>query len=271
MSDELQKNDDGTGMSFGEHFDELRSRIIKSVIFLLIFAVIAFIYKGIILDVVFAPLKEGFPTNRFFAFLAERSGVEALKINAGTVNIVNTQMAGQFNLHIKSSLLGALVVSIPYILWHVWSFIKPALGYEAQRKARFFVFNTSAWFFVGLLFGYFIISPLAVNFLTSYDVSPVITNMIDVSSYLSSVLGVSFAAAFIFQLPLIVSILSSVGILKSAMMKKYRKVAFAIIVIISAIITPPDVFSQILIALPLYGLYEYGITICKKKEKAINH
>lgn len=266
MSNEINKNDSEISAPFKEHFNELRVRIIKSAIFLLIFAVIAFIYKGVVLDVVFAPLKENFPTNRFFAYLADLSESDVLRINSGAVNIVNTKMAGQFNLHIISSILGALVVSVPYILWQFWAFIKPALSYDAQKKTKFFVFNTSMWFFTGLLFGYFIISPLAVNFLTSYDVSANITNMIDVSSYISSVLGVSFAAAFIFQLPLFVRLLSTIGILKSSLMRKYRKIAFAVIVVISAIITPPDVFSQILIAIPLYGLYEYGITVATRIE-----
>ncbi|MFI3268033.1 MAG: twin-arginine translocase subunit TatC [Rikenellaceae bacterium] len=267
MSDEIKKNDNENDMSFGEHFNELRIRIIKSVVFLFVFAVVAFVFKGVVLDVVFAPLTDEFPTNRFFAYLSERTGVEELRINAGDVSIINTKMAGQFNLHIMSSIFGALVVTVPYMLWQIWAFVKPALTVSVRRKTRFFVLNTSMWFFTGLLFGYFIISPLAVNFLTSYEVSPEITNMIDVSSYLSSVLGVSFAAAFVFQLPLIVRLLSTMGILKSTLMRKYRKVAFVVIIIISAVITPPDVFSLILITVPLYGLYEYGITIAARIEK----
>lgn len=254
-------------MSVGEHLNELRTRIVRSVIVLLVLAVVAFIYKGIILDVIFAPMQPDFITNRFFDWLSGVTGVDAIRINSGEVNIVNTKMAGQFNLHIKSSIMGALVVAIPYLLWQFWLFIKPALTIEIQRKTRFFVFQTSVWFFIGLSFGYFAIAPLAVNFLTGYDVSSMITNMIDVSSYLSTVIGVSFAAAIIFQLPLLVTLLSTIGILKAALMRRYRKVAFAIIIVVAAIITPPDVFSQVLIAIPLYGLYEYGITIADRIEK----
>lgn len=254
-------------MSVGEHLNELRTRIVRSVIVLLVLAVVAFIYKGIILDVIFAPMQPDFITNRFFDWLSGVTGVDALRINSGEVNIVNTKMAGQFNLHIKSSIMGALIVAIPYLLWQFWLFIKPALTIEIQRKTRYFVLQTSAWFFIGLSFGYFAIAPLAVNFLTGYDVSSMITNMIDVSSYLSTVIGVSFAAAIIFQLPLLVTLLSTIGILKAALMRRYRKVAFAIIIVVAAIITPPDVFSQVLIAIPLYGLYEYGITIADRIEK----
>lgn len=254
-------------MSVGEHLNELRTRIVRSVIVLLVLAVVAFIYKGIILDVIFAPMQPDFITNRFFDWLSGVTGVDALRINSGEVNIVNTKMAGQFNLHIKSSIMGALIVAIPYLLWQFWLFIKPALTIEIQRKTRYFVFQTSVWFFIGLSFGYFAIAPLAVNFLTGYDVSSSITNMIDVSSYLSTVIGVSFAAAIIFQLPLLVTLLSTIGILKAALMRRYRKVAFAIIIVVAAIITPPDVFSQVLIAIPLYGLYEYGITIADRIEK----
>lgn len=267
MSENKLQNESGTDMSVGEHIDELRVRIIRSVVILLVFTIVAFIYKGIVLDIIFAPMNNDFPTNRFFAWLASESGVDALRINSGDVNIVNTKMAGQFNLHIKSSLMGALILSVPFLLWQVWGFVKPALTEEVQKRTQYFVIQTSIWFFIGLAFGYFLIAPLAVNFLTSYDVSASITNMIDVGSYLSCVLGVSFAAALIFQLPLIVRLLSSIGLLKSSLMRKYRKVAFAIIIVVSAIITPPDVFSQILIAIPLYGLYEYGIVIAMKIEK----
>lgn len=248
-------------MSIGGHIDELRARIIRCVIFLLISATIFFIFKGSVLNVIFAPLEESFPTNKFFAWLSIITDVEAFKINTGNVTIINTKMAGQFNLHIKSSLIAAIIVSVPFILGQLWSFIKPAIPYETQLKTKYFVVQTSLWFFAGLLFGYFAIAPLTINFLTSYTVSTSITNMIDISSYLSNVMGVSFAAALVFQLPLIVKLLSTIGILHSSLMKKYRKIAFVIIIIVSAIITPPDVLSLILLAIPLYGLYEYGITI----------
>lgn len=261
------KESNDVDMSIGEHLDELRVRIIRSVVVLLAIAVIAFIFKGIVLDIIFAPMNTDFPTNRFFGWLADLSGSDQLRINAGDVSIVNTKMAGQFNLHIRSSLMGALVVAVPYIIWEIWRFVCPALSDEAQSKTKYFVFNVSLWFFTGLLFGYYMIAPLAVNFLTGYDVSASITNMIDVSSYLSTVVGVSFAAAVIFQLPLVIRLLATVGIVTSTMMKRYRKVAFAVIIVLSAIITPPDIFSQVLISIPMYGLFEYGIVIAQNIEK----
>lgn len=290
MSEEKLENSH-PDMSIGGHIDELRVRIIRCVVFLLVSATIFFIYKGMVLDIIFGPLDESFPTNRFFAWFSEmlnasfvslsesfpenkfletlslESNADALKINTGEVSIVSTKMAGQFNLHVKSSIIAAIIVSVPFILWQIWSFVKPALSEEVQIKTRYFVIQTSMWFFIGLSFGYFVIAPLAVNFLTSYNVSSSISNMIDVSSYLSNVMGVSFAAALIFQLPLIVKLLSTVGVLQSSLMRKYRKVAFAVIVVISAVITPPDVFSQILLAIPLYGLYEYGIVIASRIER----
>lgn len=254
-------------MTISEHIDELRSRLIKSAIALLVVAVVAFIFKGVVLDIIFAPMNPDFITNKLFADLAAWTNIDVLRINQNDVDIVNTKMAGQFNLHIKSSIIFGIIVAIPYILWQLWLFIKPALSVVIQTESRRFVWYATGWFFVGLAFGYFIIAPLAVNFLTNYEASSSIKNMIEVSSYLSSVLGVSLASAAVFQLPLVVKILSTIGLLKAALMRKYRRMAIAVIVILAAVITPPDVFSQILVAIPLYALYEYGIVLSERIEK----
>lgn len=263
---ENTKNTTDTDMTVGEHINELRSRLVRVVLVLVVIGVVAFAYKGVVLDILFAPSEPSFITNRVFAHFAELMNAPALKINSTPIEIINTRMAGQFNLHIKSSFVFALIIALPFLLWQLWAFIRPAIPQNVQLRCKDYIWQICLWFFTGLFFGYFVISPLTVNFLSGYQVSANITNMIDVNSFMSSVLGVSFAAAIVFQLPLLVRMLATVGILTAKIMRKQRKIAVIVILVVSAIITPPDVFSQVLIAIPLYGLYEYGITIAAKIE-----
>ncbi|MFI3322952.1 MAG: twin-arginine translocase subunit TatC [Rikenellaceae bacterium] len=257
-------------MSVGEHINELRARLIRCIIALFIFGIVAFCLKDDLLNIVFGPTNADFITNRFFCRMAELLDAPVLCINQNNVTLVNTKMAGQFNMHLKMSLVAALVLTVPYILYQLWMFVKPALSDDALKQCRLLVVQVSLWFFLGLSFGYFIVAPLAVNFLTNYELSGYITNMIEVSSYLSSVLGVSLACALVFQLPLLIKLLASMGVITSALMARYRKYAFALIIVLSAVITPPDVFSQILIAAPLYILYEYGIVLTRRIEAKRN-
>lgn len=254
-------------MSFGEHLIELRRLMVRAAILFLIVAIVLFVFKGFILDVIFAPLSPDFISNQFFEWLSSMTGVDALRINQTNVELYNNRMAGQFSLHVKSAIIGGLVISFPYIIWQLWSFVRPALSQDVQDKCKRIVWEISMWFFIGLLFGYYCISPLAVDFLTSYEVSPTIKNIIDVSSFMSTVMGVTFAAALIFQLPLLVRLLANIGLMKAALMRKYRRFAIVGLLFISALITPPDIFSQILIFLPMYALYEYGIIIAARIEK----
>lgn len=262
----MAATEQGGDMSVGEHINELRSRLIRSVIVLFVFAVVAFILKDDLINIIFGPTNADFITNRLFCQLGAKVGIDELCINQNVVTLVNTKMAGQFNMHIKMSFLSAIVFTVPFLLYQLWMFIKPALAIDIQKQCRLLVFQVSVWFFLGLAFGYFLVAPLAVNFLTNYQLSDQITNLIEVTSYLSSVMGVSLACAAVFQLPLLIKLLASLGILTSSMMRKYRKVSFAAIIILSAIITPPDVFSQILVACPLYVLFEYGIIVAQRIE-----
>ena len=257
---------DEAEMTFGEHLDELRKILMRVIcIFGALFCVL-FALKGIVLDVVLAPILENFPTNRFFNYMAEMMGSEALKISPDNVDLYNTKMAGQFLLHIKSSLVGAFVIAFPYLIWELWLFVKPALPPQQRKKSFRYVLETPVWFLMGLLFGYFIIAPLAINFLGNYQVSEQINNIIGVDSFMNTVISVSFAAAIAFQLPLLIRLLATMGIVTSEGMRQYRKVAVAALLIFAAIITPPDVVSQVLIFVPCYVLYEYGIGIAARIE-----
>ena len=258
---------DEAEMTFGEHLDEVRKILVRaSMIFALLFIVL-FMMKGIVLDVVFAPIRETFPTNRLFIWLSELMGAEALRIHPENVDLFNNKMAGQFLLHIKSSLVGAFVIAFPYLIYELWLFVKPALPPHQRKQSIRYVIETPIWFITGLMFGYFIIAPLAINFLGNYQVSEQISNIIDVSSFMSTVISVSFAAAIAFQLPLLIRLLATMGIVTSKGMRQYRRVAVAALLVFAAVITPPDVVSQVLIFVPCYALYEYGIGIAERIEK----
>ena len=266
-----QTANDSAEMTFGEHLDELRKILIRvALVFALLFIVL-FTMKGVVLKVVFAPITPEFPTNRLFTWLATAMGSDALNIHPENVQLFNNKMAGQFMLHIKSSVVGALVVAFPFLIWQLWLFVKPALPPHQRKQSIRYVLETPIWFILGLLFGYYVIAPLAINFLGNYSVSAEISNIIDVGSYMSTVLGVTFAAALAFQLPLLIRLLATIGLITSESMRQYRKVAVVALLVFAAIITPPDVVSQILIFVPCYALYEYGITIAKhieaRKEK----
>ena len=258
---------DEAEMTFGEHLDEVRKILIRvSIIFALLFIVL-FALKGIVLDVVFAPIRETFPTNRLFIWLAELMGTDALRIHPENVDLFNNKMAGQFLLHIKSSVVGAFIIAFPYLIYELWLFVKPAIPPRQRKQSIRYVIETPIWFIMGLLFGYYVISPLAINFLGNYQVSEQISNIIDVSSFMSTVISVSFAAAIAFQLPLLIRLLATMGIVSSSGMRQYRRVAAAALLIFAAVITPPDVVSQVLIFVPCYALYEYGIGIAERIEK----
>ena len=261
-----QPINDNADMTFGEHLDELRKILMRVIGVFVVLTIAMFSIKGIVLDVVFAPSREGFPTNRFFAWLAEVLNSEALNIHPENIGLYNNKMAGQFMLHIKSSIIGAFVISFPYLIWELWLFVKPAIPPHQRRRSIRYVVETPIWFLLGLLFGYYVIAPLAINFLGNYEVSDQINNIIEVNSFMSTVMGTSFAAAVAFQLPLLIRLLATIGIMTAEGMRQYRKVAVVVLLVFAAIITPPDVVSQVLIFVPCYALYEYGIRIAAKIE-----
>lgn len=183
-------------------------------------------------------------------------------------------MAGQFTTHITISIIVGLVIGFPYVFYQFWKFIKPALYIKERKYARLSVFYASSLFSLGVLFGYFLIVPLSIHFLGTYNVSDQILNQINLKSYISSVNSIILASGVIFELPIIIYFLSKVGIITPITLKKYRKHSLIGMLIVSAIITPPDVFSQVLVCLPLIILYEIGIKISKrivrKREEYLN-
>ena len=259
---------DGAEMTFFEHLDALRPHLVRGVVVLLAVAVAAFFFKGLIIDkLLFGPSDPEFITNRLLAGLVRFAGISELPVESIDLNIVNTRMAGQFNLHMMVSLVTGLVIATPYLIWELWQFIKPALSVYERKRSNAFVMYVSACFICGLLFGYFLIVPLTVNFFAGYSASSSITNMIDVSSYLSTVLSVSLACGLLFELPVLVYFLAKMGIISSRVLKKYRRHAIVILLIIAAAITPPDIMSQIVVVIPLMALYELSIKIAVNIER----
>jgi sec-independent protein translocase protein TatC len=252
-------------MTFLEHLEELRWHLIRIFIAVVSGAVIAFMFKNVIFDhIILAPNNPEFITNRLLCQLAEIVNVPSLCINQIPIELISIKMSGQFTTHINISIVAGLIIAFPYIFWEFWSFFKPAL-YEKERKyARGAVFSASLLFMLGITFGYFVIIPLSINFLGSYSVSDIVTNQININSYIGSVTSVALASGITFELPIVVFFLARIGVVTPDFMKKYRKHAIVVILIVAAIITPPDVFSQILVTLPLLVLYEVSIFIAAR-------
>ncbi|MBL6964000.1 MAG: twin-arginine translocase subunit TatC [Bacteroidetes bacterium] len=251
-------------MGFFDHLEELRWHLFRSVIVILVFAIVAFLFKRIVFEVIIlGPKDPSFITNDLLCRLGQSMGKSILCINSFTLEIINTTMAGQFLMHIRISMIAGFLIAFPYIIFEFWKFVRPALYNTEQKAASFTIFAVNILFFVGVLVGYFIIAPLSINFLGKYNVSNSVNNMINLSSYISNISSICFAAGIVFELPVLTYFLSKLGIVTPQFMRRYRKHAFVVILILSSILTPPDVMSQILIAFPLILLYEVSIRISK--------
>lgn len=259
----MAKGVDVNDMTFFEHLDALRPGLIRSVVLLLVAMVVAFIFKEPIMNCIMGPKSPDFITNELMYRLAEKTGSEVLKINQEPVTLINTSMAGQFNMHLLTAFYVALIVAIPYLLFELWLFVRPALTISERRSSTRFILYIVLCMAIGIAFGYFILAPLSVNFLTGYVVSRDISNMIDVSSYISLVANMVLVCAVIFELPVAVHFLSMTGLITAQFMKRYRRHAIVVLAIGAAIITPPDIMSMILVIIPLYLLYELSIKIAQ--------
>jgi sec-independent protein translocase protein TatC len=253
-------------MTFFEHLDELRKRLFRSAVLILIFAITAFFFKDFIFNkIILSPKSSEFITNKLFCKLGEFVNAN-LCINTKGFQIINIDLGGQFKAHLVVSLVIAIMLAFPYIIHQIWSFVKPALKKNEIRHVNFILFIVSFLFTFGILFGYFLIVPLSLDFLSTYVVSSEILNNITFSSYLSILTTITLSSGIIFELPILMYFLAKIGLVTTRLMKKYRKHAIIVIFIIAAILTPPDVFSQILVSIPLLLLYEISIFIAKKVE-----
>ena len=261
MSANQQKDE----MSFLDHLEELRWHLIRSVIAILIVATVAFIFKDFIFDVIlFGPKKKDFVTYRWFCSISQTLGQgSSFCIDDLPFRIQSRTMAGQFSAHLWTSILAGFIIAFPYIIFEFWKFISPGL-YEKERKnARGFILIASTLFFIGVFFGYYIVTPLSINFLGNYSVSSEIFNDFDLSSYIGLLRASVLASGIIFELPIIVYFLTKVGIVTPEFLRKNRKVSLVLVLSLSAIITPPDIASQIIVSIPILILYEVSILISR--------
>jgi len=262
-------------MTFLDHLEELRWHIIRSLIVIGVFTIAAFLSKQFIYHtLLLGPTRPEFPTYRFFCKLSEWLHYPELCITKLDFKLQSRQLATQFMMHITSSFVAGFICAFPYVFWEIWRFIRPALNKKERRFSKGATFFVSICFTSGVLFGYFVVSPLAINFLVNYKLDENIINLFDIGAYISFLVTTVLACGLAFQLPVVIYILSKIGIVTPRFLKKFRKHAIIVILVVAAVITPsPDIFSQLLVALPLLLLYEISIFISasvdRKKQKSL--
>jgi sec-independent protein translocase protein TatC len=250
-------------MSFLDHLEELRWLLVRSTIAILIMATVTFFFSDYIFDeLIFGPTHANFITYRFFCDLSHQLGfADSICVTEMPFIIQNTNMEGQVTILIWTCITAGFILGFPYILWELWKFISPAL-YEKERKnAKLFIFIASILFFIGVLFGYFIIVPMSVNFFATFSISSVIKNEFNIDSYISLIKTSVIACGLFFELPIIIYFLTKLGLVTPQFLRKYWKYAVVIILIVAAIVTPPDVVSQVIVAIPMLLIYEISILI----------
>ena len=249
-------------MSFLDHLEELGWHLIRSTMAVVILATVAFVFKEFIFDVIiFGPKKAEFPTYRLLCRSAQMIGLDSFCFTELPFRVQSRTMAGQFSAHIWTSITAGFILAFPYVLYEFWKFVSPGLHQNERKTARGFILIASFLFFVGVLFGYYVVTPLSMNFLGSYQVSDQVFNDFDLSSYIGLVRACALSSGLIFELPIVIYFLTKIGIVTPQILRKYRKFALVGVLILSAIITPPDIASQIIVAIPVIILYEISILI----------
>lgn len=236
-------------MTFWDHLDVLRGTLFRSVVYLFAFSCLGFIFKGILSEIILAPSRSSFCVYRILGW------------DFG-MDLINTEVSGQFFVHLKAALCAGLVLSFPFILYEIWKFIVPAL-YENEKKALRLAFTVGgALFYAGVACGYFVLLPVCLRFFVDYTISPEIANTITISSYMSMFNSMVMLVGLAFEFPTVVMVLSRLGTVSAETLKGARKYAFVAILVFSAIITPSDPFSMLILTAPLYLLYELSILLC---------
>ncbi|WP_044398962.1 twin-arginine translocase subunit TatC [Lacinutrix sp. Hel_I_90] len=252
-------------MSFLDHLEDLRWHLIRSTLAIVIVGTVAFIFsRALFRLIIFAPLEMSFPTYRLLCKTAQFFNIESTFCGEELPMIIQSRtMAGQFSADIWTSITAGFVIAFPYVIYQFWKFISPGLHDDERKHSRGFIIASSLLFFIGVLFGYYVVCPLSINFLANYNISEVVDNQIDIGSYIGLVRSTALASGFIFELPIVIYFLTKIGLVTPLFLRKYRKYALVIVLILSAIITPPDVASQIIVAIPVLILYEISIYISK--------
>jgi sec-independent protein translocase protein TatC len=256
-------------MSFFDHIEELRWHIIRSVLVVMGIALVLFFMKDFVFTtIVFGPRNPDFITYRLVCQFSNAIGMgDGLCFDPAPFNLITPDMGELFLTHMKISFLLGLVLAIPYVFWEIWRFVSPGLYDKERNASRGAVLICSFLFTLGVLFGYYVISPFAISFLTGYEL-PGVESTPALDSYIGYMLMFTMPTGLVFQLPVAAHVLTRIGLISSSFLREYRRHAAVVIVVVAAIITPPDAFSQILVSLPLFGLYEISIVVSKRAEKA---
>jgi len=269
QSTKKKKDEPKAEMSFLDHLEALRWHFIKAISSIIIFAILAYIYSDFVWNsIILAPKSPDFWTSRMLIKFSEFLGIQSNGLNSHPIQLINFNMSGQFMVDVWTAIIAGFIVSFPYVVYQFWSFIKPALYENERRHATGAVAIMSGLFFIGVLFGYYLIVPFSLDWLGSYSISSEVTNQINILSYISSVTSIVIAGGVSFELPVVVYFLSKVGLVTPKFLRKYRRHSYVVLLIIAAIITPPDVISQMIVTIPLVILYEIGILISAKVDKA---
>ena len=254
--------EDNNSMPFLEHLEELRWRLVRCAVSILLVSAIIWIYQEWIIDTLFLSMKDpSFVTYRIFC---EYFGICIEEI---PLKMQSTTMAGQFSYGLMMSIMGGVVISFPYLFFQIWSFIKPGLKQNEKSAVKGIVFYVSILFFLGILFGYFIVAPLCVQFFGTYQISKHIENIFTISSYMSTIISTVFYSGLLFLLPVIAYILGKMDVVTAEFLRKYRKHSIVGVLILAAVITPPDLISQIIVAIPIVLLYEISIFVVARLQK----
>ena len=249
-------------MPFLNHLEELRWRLVRAAVAIVIVGTLIWFYQEEIIDVIFLSMaKKDFIT---FRLMCQAFGV---CINDVPIKFQSMTVSGQFSYALMLSFLGGIVVTFPYLFYQIWAFVKPGLKFKEKNLARGIVFYVSLLFFIGILFGYYVVAPLSIQFFGTYQMSNKIENIFTINSYMSTILSTVFYCGLFFLLPVVTYLLTKIGLFDSAFLRKYRKHAIVIILILAAIITPPDVISQVIVSIPIFILYEIGIVVSRRVEK----
>ncbi len=250
-------------MSFLDHLEDLRWVLVRSSAVIVAMAIGASFFSDYIFnEIIFGPTRANFATYRFFCEVAQQLGITGdICIKDLPFVIQNTSMEGQINIFIWTCITAGFILAVPYILYEVWKFVSPALYKKERQNASFFIITSSVLFFLGVLFGYFLIVPLSINFVATFSVSNVVKNEFNLESYIGMIKTSVIAAGLFFELPIIIYFLSKLGLVTPTFLRKYRRYAIVLVLIVAAIVTPPDVISQISVSIPMLIIYEASIWI----------
>lgn len=251
-------------MTFWDHLDELRRVLFRIVVAVVAVAVVAFLHKDLLFDIILAPHDSDFVTYQMLCRLGEALAMPSICPDDFHVELINVQLSSQFVAHLSASLYAGVVVASPYIIYQLFGFVSPALYERERRASRRTIVAAFILFFCGVLLSYYAVFPLSFRFLGTYQVSDMVANKITLSSYMSTFTTLSVAMGAVFEIPVVTFFLARMGILSPQQLRKYRRHAIVILLVIAAIITPPDLFSLFLLGLPMYLLYELSIVVAKK-------